>query len=1066
MALTRDALTWPRAWDTARTTKGILLMLRNYFLTLSVLGLLAGCYSDPEGVIGTEIGAAAPVGSDAFPVFDSVPLTMSPGERLNVRVVMQNNGTNNDGTNDWNNTYSLRRSNTLWRWSFTRVAAPPNVTPGNQATLDFVITAPETAGTYSFGGRMAIVGDSPPFGTALTVPNINVNPLTQRRWSCTEAPGSVINTNVTPGETQTVTAVIENNGTATWNPPGFCFRSVTSPVSFWGGNSCVLLTAPVPPGGTASFTFVATAPTTPGNYPLLRQMHDPTPTSPAGGVGLFDVDPADACFSRTITVAGASSLNAAVAAQDFPTTIAAGTPFTVTVQMENTGTESWLADGNYVLTSLNSPASLWGATFAPVTATAPAANGTITLNLTSPLADGNYNHVWRMRKLAGPNAGFFGPTIDIPVTVLPIPQYSSEVVAQVVPARITAGTTAEFRVTMRNVGSQTWTGGAGPGAIALGTRNVPSSVWGTTITYMPIGTSIPRFGTREFVFNVTAPATPGSYNSRWQLRQIQGVGFFGPIAITNGVVVTLCGNGAPNPGEQCDDGNLANGDGCSELCQLEVAPLDLAVSPADRTMYGSTSLKQLAPVASGDLNGDAVPELAMSEISHVTPAGQSIRNQAGKVYVYQGTAGLFSGTAATVPTGALFEVWGASAGDRLGTVSSGGLIIGDVTGDGVPDLLLSAPDGDGVGEARTNSGEIYVIPGGPGLNGAGVIDLADGTTNPLVRAVLYGANAGDQIMILAAGADLTGDGLGDLVIGVPSANGGDGVVYVVAGGAAITGDIDLVAPGPILIYEITGAAPGSGDGLGRVAAIGNLGGTAAPDLLLGAQLHDANALNNSGGAWAVFGPLTTDIDLSLAAGSVGGPSVTWYGAGANTRLGASVAIGNVDGVAAVIGAVQHRNGAALQVGAVDVWTGITAGTTYDLSAGAPPAPRARILGRDPNDNLGTSIALGDVDQNGTLDIAACASSADGPLNNRDGAGELYLIRGGPTLPALMDLTVAVPLRLIYGSADRDLLGHQPTSVTLSDFDNDGRADVCVGSQKGSDGVLVSPGRVDCVRSTF
>jgi cysteine-rich repeat protein len=34
-----------------------------------------------------------------------------------------------------------------------------------------------------------------------------------------------------------------------------------------------------------------------------------------------------------------------------------------------------------------------------------------------------------------------------------------------------------------------------------------------------------------------------------------------------------CGNGVLNPGEQCDDGNLTNGDGCSSTCTLEMTPL-------------------------------------------------------------------------------------------------------------------------------------------------------------------------------------------------------------------------------------------------------------------------------------------------------------------------------------------------------------------------------------------------------------------------------------------------------------------------------------------------------------
>jgi cysteine-rich repeat protein len=35
--------------------------------------------------------------------------------------------------------------------------------------------------------------------------------------------------------------------------------------------------------------------------------------------------------------------------------------------------------------------------------------------------------------------------------------------------------------------------------------------------------------------------------------------------------VVVCGNGTTEPGEQCDDGNTTNGDGCNSLCKLEVA---------------------------------------------------------------------------------------------------------------------------------------------------------------------------------------------------------------------------------------------------------------------------------------------------------------------------------------------------------------------------------------------------------------------------------------------------------------------------------------------------------------
>jgi len=38
---------------------------------------------------------------------------------------------------------------------------------------------------------------------------------------------------------------------------------------------------------------------------------------------------------------------------------------------------------------------------------------------------------------------------------------------------------------------------------------------------------------------------------------------------TPGPYISICGNGISEPGEQCDDGNLINGDGCSSVCAIE-----------------------------------------------------------------------------------------------------------------------------------------------------------------------------------------------------------------------------------------------------------------------------------------------------------------------------------------------------------------------------------------------------------------------------------------------------------------------------------------------------------------
>jgi cysteine-rich repeat protein len=52
--------------------------------------------------------------------------------------------------------------------------------------------------------------------------------------------------------------------------------------------------------------------------------------------------------------------------------------------------------------------------------------------------------------------------------------------------------------------------------------------------------------------------------------------YFGEPVALGGAEVTLpgCGDGAIGVGEQCDDGNVSDGDGCSASCMLENTPPD------------------------------------------------------------------------------------------------------------------------------------------------------------------------------------------------------------------------------------------------------------------------------------------------------------------------------------------------------------------------------------------------------------------------------------------------------------------------------------------------------------
>ena len=74
--------------------------------------------------------------------------------------------------------------------------------------------------------------------------------------------------------------------------------------------------------------------------------------------------------------------------------------------------------------------------------------------------------------------------------------------------------------------------------------------------------------------SLASPALDNNVGANWCLSvSVFGTGDKGTPGVLNdscaGVVLPVCGNSAVEAGEQCDDGNTANGDGCSSVCQTE-----------------------------------------------------------------------------------------------------------------------------------------------------------------------------------------------------------------------------------------------------------------------------------------------------------------------------------------------------------------------------------------------------------------------------------------------------------------------------------------------------------------
>jgi hypothetical protein len=270
--------------------------------------------------------------------------------------------------------------------------------------------------------------------------------------------------------------------------------------------------------------------------------------------------------------------------------------------------------------------------------------------------------------------------------------------------------------------------------------------------------------------------------------------------------------------------------------------------------------------ALGDVDGDDATDLAV--LSYGFESG------------YFGVARVFRGGPAFTPdeaSDAEIEVrTGAADGGALGAVG-----IADVTGDGVADLVLGAPDASG---AVAEEGHVFVLPGGSGLattttDAPGVIRLAGGVQD---------WNLGQSL----AFADFSGDGILDVAVGAPRRLGGSGdlgAVVVFKGGPQLaSGTIERFA-------VLTGTVPDARFGAALAAA--DFDGDGFVDLAVAAPRTPSQVPGVPDGAVYVFrGPMqgsgTADdaAETIVCAPATGAPLTTGGG-----EFGASLTAANVVG---------------------------------------------------------------------------------------------------------------------------------------------------------------------------
>lgn len=367
----------------------------------------------------------------------------------------------------------------------------------------------------------------------------------------------------------------------------------------------------------------------------------------------------------------------------------------------------------------------------------------------------------------------------------------------------------------------------------------------------------------------------------------------------------------------------------------------------------------------GDVDGDGVPDFVTS-----APTSNAGGKSAGRIYVYSTKSGK--------------ELWHADghAGDQLGI---GIEAAGDTNGDGIPDVIASAPGG----------GKAYIYSG------------KDGAILQTFTAEDASDNFGRHV---STAGDVNRDGFADVVVGAPGSRNGKGAAYAYSGrdgkllfkftgeragdnfGSAVSGYtgkqgslIVIGAPqagpnhqGRTYVYKTLSAKPAftfdpepSGQALGAMflSIPGDLDGDGYPDVYASDFVDNGKAA----GAGRIY----------VHSGKDGHRIFTLSGETPGEGFGTSPsAAGDVDGDGVpdlIVGAWQY-GGAANSGGRAYLYSGKTGKLLRTYTC------------RIPGDTFGfDSVGMGDTDGDGTVDflITSAWSGVSGFHS-----GRVFLISSG------------------------------------------------------------------------
>jgi hypothetical protein len=436
-------------------------------------------------------------------------------------------------------------------------------------------------------------------------------------------------------------------------------------------------------------------------------------------------------------------------------------------------------------------------------------------------------------------------------------------------------------------------------------------------------------------------------------------------------------------------------------------------------------------IAIGDVTGDRLPELVVG-----APRVDSAR---GRVYVFDGQTRALLHTLAPPDT--------ATCDGPNGCAFGVAVAIGDVTGDGHAEVVVSAQDEDIDGHPA--QGRVYVFTIGAGFGGRPRPALLLSLTTPEPHiAALFGSSV--------TTIDVNGDGRRDVVVGAESQMVGDPPVSAgaVFGFDGVTG---------MLLATYTSPLPETSSSFGRALAVGNIMGEAREELIVGAPGETVDGVALKGRVYLFtaeppiapiepsrLDPRPRPVPLSTNPVTVnmpGTPDCTLGPLPGDCGFGHAVSTADVDDdgrAEIIVGAPQEDIDGVGDQGRVYVmdWPGVL---RYSLTTPQPNRDCARA--RECN-RFGVAVAGGDINADGHADVIVGANAE--PLAGLEKQGRAYVFSGrdGALLWRLDAPYPSMVGEVGFGSA-----------LAVGDLDRDKAADLAIGAFREWVGAVVERGRV-------